>query len=183
MANKNQKTAEQAAAEQDAAAQPNPNPASGDATQQLEGQTTAQEQTALIARLQLELQTATGERDNYKAQYEDYLVKYDEALAPVVPLFYDPYEALSEEDFDTTLEIVLAVAHNRGIVTTPVETEATAEAEPAKEPSEEEYIKDLLRRNKLEKAWMLPSGACFSEAHAREYAGNEFDSLTVVTAE
>jgi myosin heavy subunit len=56
--------------------------------------------------------------------------------------------------------------------------QATTEAQ---QPSEEEVIKDLLRRNGLKVAYMLPSGPCFSEDHAREYAGPEFDSLTTIT--
>lgn len=64
-------------------------------------------------------------------------------------------------------------------------TEATAEqpaGEPQK-PSEEEVIKDVLKRNGLKKAWVLPSGPCFNEAHAREFAGADFDSLTVISVE
>ena len=63
----------------------------------------------------------------------------------------------------------------------PAAPEASTTA--VSEPSEEEHIKDVLRRNGLKVAYMLPSGPCFSEAHAREFAGAEFDSLTVVTAE
>jgi hypothetical protein len=65
-------------------------------------------------------------------------------------------------------------------------TVATSEAEataPTEEPSEEEQIKDILKRNGLKVAYMLPTGPCFSEQHARQYAGEEFDTLTVITAE
>jgi hypothetical protein len=53
----------------------------------------------------------------------------------------------------------------------------------AQEPTQEEYIKDVLKRNGLKVAYMLTSGPCFSEAHAREFAGADFDSLTTISAE
>jgi Tfp pilus assembly protein FimV len=64
----------------------------------------------------------------------------------------------------------------------PTSTEVAA-TEAAQEPTQEEYIKDLLRRNGLQKAWMLTSGPCFSEEHAKEFAGPEFNSLTVISLE
>lgn len=64
----------------------------------------------------------------------------------------------------------------------PVDEQTATTA--TQEPSEEDNIRDVLKRNGLKKCWMLPSGGpCFSEAHAREYAGDDFDTLTVISAE
>jgi hypothetical protein len=60
------------------------------------------------------------------------------------------------------------------------------DTQPAAEqkPSEEESIKELLRRNGLPTAWVLPDGTtCFQESHARHVAGEGFDSLTSISAE
>jgi hypothetical protein len=59
-------------------------------------------------------------------------------------------------------------------------SQSATEAAPA---SEEDTIRGILKRNGLKKCWMLPTGPCFSEVHAREYAGAEFDSLTVISVE
>jgi type I site-specific restriction-modification system R (restriction) subunit len=66
---------------------------------------------------------------------------------------------------------------------TTVATSEAAATAPTEEPSEEEHIKDVLRRNGLKVAYMLPDGPCFSEAHAKHVAGADFDSLTTISAE
>jgi regulator of replication initiation timing len=61
--------------------------------------------------------------------------------------------------------------------------EQAAAATATQEPSKEDVIKDILKRNGLKKCWMLAGQPCFSEAHAKEYAGADFDSLTVISVE
>lgn len=135
-----------------------------------------------------ERDTARGERD--KAVQE--VAELREASAKA-PLFYEPYEALSEEQFGTALEIVLAIAHLRGIVTTtPDEAQATASTDeapdeaPADEHADEHAdTKALLKRMGLKQAWVEPNGQiAFDEKHLLHFYGEEgFQSLTVISAE
>jgi hypothetical protein len=171
---------------QGVAAQPDATPAA--AEQQNQEQAPA-EPSEREKQLETDLAEAIQGRDLYAGELAtvrgelDKAHEAENAALLVVPLFDDPYAALDEEQFNTVLEIVLGEAHSRGIVTTQEETEATQPAQEVAEPTQEEYIKGLLRRNGLQKAWMLTSGPCFSEEHAKEFAGPEFNSLTVISLE
>lgn len=60
-------------------------------------------------------------------------------------------------------------------------TEPTKPAEG--EADEHAETRELLKRNGLDKAWILPSGqVCFQESHAKHVAGEGFGSLTVISA-
>ena len=64
--------------------------------------------------------------------------------------------------------------------TTPDDTAAT---EAGAKPYDEAYIKDVLKRNGLKKAWVLPGdNICFDEKHAQHIAGEGFDSLPTIEA-
>jgi hypothetical protein len=65
-------------------------------------------------------------------------------------------------------------------------TTPAPDSQPAaeQEHSQEESIKELLRRNGLPTAWVLPDGTtCFQKSHAQHVAGEGFDSLTSISAE
>jgi cell division septum initiation protein DivIVA len=55
------------------------------------------------------------------------------------------------------------------------------QATTQEEPSEEDRIKSLLKRNGLKIAYMLESGPCFDADHAKHVAGEGFDSLTTIS--
>jgi hypothetical protein len=167
-------------------AQPDATPAAAP-EQQAQEQTPA-EPSEREKQLAAELAEAVQGRDLYAGELAtvrgelDKAHEAENAALLVVPLFDDPYAALDEEQFNTVLEIVLGEADSRGIVTTEEATEATQE-QADEEPSEEDKIKSLLKRNGLKIAYMLESGPCFDEAHAKHVAGKNFDSLTTISVD
>jgi hypothetical protein len=115
-----------------------------------------------------------GQLKDAKAKGEGYKKERDTARTDLAKVSKERDALLTENEQLKQEKAAAAQASE----TTSTEAAAT---EAAQEPTQEEYIKDLLRRNGLPKAWMLTAGPCFSEAHAREFAGAEFDSLNVIS--
>lgn len=124
--------------------------------------------SAAETKLEASLKKAKGERDTYKHEAE--------RVTAALRTLQEQYDALGSQFEESQRQLAERIT---GTVLT-AEPEATAATEA---PSEEEQIKAILKRNGLEKCYMLTSGPCFSETHAREFAGEEFNSLTVITAE
>jgi hypothetical protein len=60
--------------------------------------------------------------------------------------------------------------------------DAAAEAQANDEHPEAAYIRELLARNGLPRAYVLASGICFDEKYARHMSGDDFDALPVIEA-
>lgn len=143
-------------------------PAAEPVAAQPEASGTPPAKSAAETKLEGQLTAAKTKGDGYKKERDTLTKERDELRLENGQLKADN-ERLTREVADAKTP---AAAANK--------PEATVAAEA---PSEEEYIKDLLRRNGLKVAYMLPTGPCFSEQHARQYAGEEFDTLTTITAE
>jgi hypothetical protein len=83
-----------------------------------------------------------------------------------------------------------AAAPEQGAAAQPDAVTATDQAQASQPEAatqapkayDEAYIKDLLTRNGLKKAWILPGDhVCFDKNHAKHVAGKDFDSLTTIS--
>jgi DNA primase len=124
--------------------------------------------SAAETKLEKQLADATAKRDTYKKERDTARVDLSKVTGE--------RDALRTENEQLKQEKEAAA---QASVTTSTETAAT---EAAQEPSKEEYIKDVLTRNGLKKAWILADGStCFDENHAKHVAGAEFNSLTTIS--
>lgn len=66
----------------------------------------------------------------------------------------------------------------------PEAADQVAEQQAQAEHPEAIEVRELLRRNGLPRAWILPGGhLCFDAKHARIVAGQGFDALPTIAAE
>jgi len=144
-------------------------------------------ETAAEAGLPITQPEPTGEEPAKEQPTEDPFEPEQPAPVPGIDVeaCRNFHENMPTEDFETVLEIVLAEAHRRGIVTTDEELLSEFDEEDEDEPEDEHAeARELLCRYKLPQAWQDETGAYhFDEKAALKAAGGNADSLTVILPE
>lgn len=145
-----------------------------------QGAATASQPTEREQQLDSQLTATTKERDKLKSQVGTVTADRDKLKSQVGTLTAD------RDSFKGKFETADAAR-------IAAETERDELREQAAQPKDEQpeaaaderaETKKVLRRNGLTKAWVLPDGSiCFQESHAKHVAGEEFESLTVISAE
>jgi len=156
--------------------EPQDNAAPEQGTAQPEATGTAPAKSAAETKLETQLTAATAKGEGYKKELD----KARQALTAS-----NKERDTARTDLVTALGTITSqneeIERLKREKTDAIESADKQPADTTQEPGEEEFIKDLLKRNGLKIAYMLVTGPCFSEAHAREYAGAEFDSLPTIS--